>query len=236
METWPWPASAGLATYLRWYKLPPHAVVIAALAVATTRAPLARRTRGICRASLSALRPLLEGPGLPFGSVLVAMLPTAMRRCSCLRRVLWDPPESSIQCRSQGVRRHGHRRARTAHNEPAVQACNQDGTDRRRPQGLWQRAHSGSTKRRYRSSMRGNVESSTVEGGERVGNTIALWLQYCGAGFSGWEAKSGARTVQGELEAAASELYGTAIGIVGASRTDAGVHACGQVAHMHVPR
>jgi len=75
-----------------------------------------------------------------------------------------------------------------------------------------------------------------VEGGERVGNTIALWLQYCGAGFSGWEAKSGARTVQGELEAAASELYGTAIGIVGASRTDAGVHACGQVAHMHVPR
>ena len=78
--------------------------------------------------------------------------------------------------------------------------------------------------------------SSVSEGVDALHSTVALWVQYAGAGFSGWEAKPGARTVQGELQNAATSLYGVPISVVGASRTDAGVHACGQIAHLRVPK
>ena len=78
--------------------------------------------------------------------------------------------------------------------------------------------------------------SSVSEGVNALHSTVALWVQYAGAGFSGWEAKPGARTVQGELQNAATSLYGVPISVVGASRTDAGVHACGQIAHLRVPK
>jgi tRNA pseudouridine38-40 synthase len=55
-------------------------------------------------------------------------------------------------------------------------------------------------------------------------------LAYHGARFAGWAAQPGQRTVQGELEAALERLLGRAMPLTVAGRTDAGVHAWGQVA------
>jgi tRNA pseudouridine38-40 synthase len=65
--------------------------------------------------------------------------------------------------------------------------------------------------------------------------SVQLVLHYDGAGFSGWQRQPGERTVQGVLEAAVSRLCGEALTVVGAGRTDAGVHARGQAAGVRVP-
>jgi len=64
-------------------------------------------------------------------------------------------------------------------------------------------------------------------------------LAYDGSGFLGWQRQreGGGRTVQGELERALARLAGGAsVGAVAAGRTDAGVHALGQVAAFELPR
>lgn len=62
-----------------------------------------------------------------------------------------------------------------------------------------------------------------------------LTLEYDGTDFLGWQAQAeGARTIQQTLEAAASDLFGAPLGVTGAGRTDAGVHAEGQVASFAV--
>ena len=61
-------------------------------------------------------------------------------------------------------------------------------------------------------------------------------LEYDGGGFSGWQRQPGQVTVQGVLEAALLRLCGHPISLVGAGRTDAGVHAAGQVAHFDTSR
>lgn len=68
-----------------------------------------------------------------------------------------------------------------------------------------------------------------------LSRSVQLVLHYDGAGFSGWQRQPGERTVQGVLEAAVSRLCGEPIGVVGAGRTDAGVHARGQAAGVRVP-
>ena len=62
--------------------------------------------------------------------------------------------------------------------------------------------------------------------------TIRLDIAYHGAGFAGWSAQPGQRTVQGELEAALERLLGQPAQLTVAGRTDAGVHAWGQVASL----
>jgi tRNA pseudouridine38-40 synthase len=62
--------------------------------------------------------------------------------------------------------------------------------------------------------------------------TFRLTLEYDGSKFSGWQEQINARTVQGELKQAAAELFQTEVDIQGSGRTDAGVHAVGQVAHL----
>jgi tRNA pseudouridine38-40 synthase len=57
-----------------------------------------------------------------------------------------------------------------------------------------------------------------------------LELEYDGAGFSGWAVQPGLRTVQGELEAALATVLREEVRLTAAGRTDAGVHALGQVA------
>lgn len=57
-----------------------------------------------------------------------------------------------------------------------------------------------------------------------------MTLEYDGAGFSGWAAQPGLRTVEGVLRAGLDELYPRWGGLSVAGRTDAGVHALGQVA------
>ncbi len=63
-----------------------------------------------------------------------------------------------------------------------------------------------------------------------------LDIAYLGAGFAGWQRQLNADTVQARVEAALSELVGESVAVVGASRTDAGVHARAQVAHIDLSR
>ncbi len=60
--------------------------------------------------------------------------------------------------------------------------------------------------------------------------TVRLDIEYEGAGFRGWAAQPGLRTVQGELEAALATVLREAVQLTVAGRTDTGVHALGQVA------
>ena len=61
---------------------------------------------------------------------------------------------------------------------------------------------------------------------------IAIGVAYDGAGFEGWQSQRSGNTVQDHLERALSEIAGSEIRLSGAGRTDAGVHACAQVAHF----
>src|SRR5215218_8095212 len=65
--------------------------------------------------------------------------------------------------------------------------------------------------------------------------TFKLTLAYDGAEFSGWQAQPGQRTVQGELERAWREITGESVRVNAAGRTDAGVHAAGQVVSLDSP-
>lgn len=59
-------------------------------------------------------------------------------------------------------------------------------------------------------------------------------LEYDGTDFGGWQRQAAGRTVQGELEAALGRLTSGSVAVVGAGRTDVGVHATGQVAHFDI--
>ena len=65
---------------------------------------------------------------------------------------------------------------------------------------------------------------------------LRIDLAYDGSGFSGFARQPDVRTVQGALEGALSRVTGAAVATVVAGRTDAGVHALGQVVHADVPR
>ena len=63
-----------------------------------------------------------------------------------------------------------------------------------------------------------------------------LTVEYDGTKYSGWKEQQNARTVQGQLRNAAEEFFDGTVEIQGAGRTDAGVHARAQVAHLRVRR
>jgi tRNA pseudouridine38-40 synthase len=63
-----------------------------------------------------------------------------------------------------------------------------------------------------------------------------LTIEYQGTRYHGWQGQENARTVQGELLRAGRELFGAQVDVQGSGRTDAGVHALGQVAHLEAPR
>ena len=59
---------------------------------------------------------------------------------------------------------------------------------------------------------------------------LKLVLEYDGTAYHGWQVQPGLDTIQGRLEAVLSRLAGPPVHVMGAGRTDAGVHAAGQVA------
>ena len=63
-----------------------------------------------------------------------------------------------------------------------------------------------------------------------------LTLSYRGAGYAGWQRQPNALGVQQVVEEALAALVGEEVRVVGASRTDAGVHALGQVVHLDLSR
>jgi len=62
-----------------------------------------------------------------------------------------------------------------------------------------------------------------------------LTIEYAGTRYSGWQIQKNARTVQGEIDRAVREVTGiSAVELYGSGRTDAGVHALAQVAHLDI--
>lgn len=63
-----------------------------------------------------------------------------------------------------------------------------------------------------------------------------MTLEYDGSRYAGWQLQKSDRSIQGELLDVAAKLFGNQpVEVYGAGRTDAGVHARGQVAHLEVP-
>ncbi len=72
--------------------------------------------------------------------------------------------------------------------------------------------------------------------GNTMKRNIKLLMEYDGGRYDGWQRlgkKSGGTTIQGKIEEVLSKMTGDAVELIGSGRTDAGVHARGQVANFH---
>ncbi len=63
-----------------------------------------------------------------------------------------------------------------------------------------------------------------------------LWIEYDGRPFVGWQRQANGHSVQAALERAGEALEGRPVTVQGAGRTDAGVHATGQAAHIDIEK
>lgn len=70
---------------------------------------------------------------------------------------------------------------------------------------------------------------------ESESRRLKLIISYDGRDFAGWQSQKHRNTIQDNLEAAFERLCGRRLSVIGSGRTDAGVHALGQCAHVDVP-
>ena len=83
-------------------------------------------------------------------------------------------------------------------------------------------------------SGRGRLRCCSMDQDEEIVR-LRLDISYDGTNFSGWAAQPARRTVEGSLSEALAVLFRRQVPLAVAGRTDAGVHAVGQVAHVDVP-
>jgi len=69
----------------------------------------------------------------------------------------------------------------------------------------------------------------------RESRRLKLVISYDGRNFAGWQSQKHGNTIQDHLEAAFERVCGTRLAVTGSGRTDSGVHALGQCAHVDVP-
>ena len=67
-------------------------------------------------------------------------------------------------------------------------------------------------------------------------NKYKILIQYVGTKYNGWQIQKDQATVQGVIRDAIYQLTGETVSLVGAGRTDSGVHALGQIAHFKLER
>jgi tRNA pseudouridine38-40 synthase len=99
---------------------------------------------------------------------------------------------------------------------------------RRRPASPWRRLPT-----RTATPERAEPAAPSDEGGGLV--RVRLDIAYDGTDFSGWAAQPGRRTVQSAVSEALARIVRVPAALTVAGRTDAGVHATGQVAHVDLP-
>jgi tRNA pseudouridine38-40 synthase len=68
-----------------------------------------------------------------------------------------------------------------------------------------------------------------------MGSRLKLIVSYDGASFSGWQSQANRNTIQDHLESALQRICSKPVRVHGAGRTDAGVHALAQCAHVDLP-
>ena len=65
---------------------------------------------------------------------------------------------------------------------------------------------------------------------------VKLIIEYDGSSYVGWQRQENGKSVQGEIESSLKKIFNEKIGLTVAGRTDAGVHAFGQVAHFDLKK